>query len=29
MAYCVSYDTIVNARPKFAEVAKEMGVKKN
>ena len=29
MAYCVSYDTIVNSLPKFAEVAKEMGVKKN
>ena len=29
MAYCVSYDTIVNSLPKFADVAKEMGVKKN
>ena len=29
MAYCVSYDTIVNSLPKFAEVAKEMGVNKN
>ena len=26
IAYCVSYDTIVNSLPKFAEVAKELGV---
>lgn len=28
IAYCVSYDTIVNSMPKFAEIAKEMGLKK-
>ena len=26
MAYCVSYDTIINSLPHFAEVAKEMGL---
>ena len=26
IAYCVSYETIVNSLPHFAEVAKEMGV---
>lgn len=26
MAYCVSYDTIKNSLPKFAEVAKELGL---
>lgn len=29
IAYCVSYDTIVNALPKFAEVAKELHCKSN
>ena len=28
MAYCVSYETIVNALPKFREVAKEFGLTK-
>ena len=28
MAYCVSYDTIVNSLPKFAELASELGLKK-
>lgn len=26
MAYCVSYDTIINSLPHFAEVAKDMGI---
>ena len=26
MAYCVSYDTIINSLPHFAEVAKDMGL---
>ena len=26
IAYCVSYETIVNSLPHFAEVAKEMGL---
>ena len=26
IAYCVSYDTIMNALPKFALVAKELGI---
>lgn len=29
IAYCVSYETIVNSLPKFAEVAEELGLKKN
>jgi len=28
IAYCVSYDTIINSLPKFAEIAQELGVKK-
>ena len=27
IAYCVSYDTIINSLPKFAELAKEFGLK--
>jgi len=26
IAYCVSYETIVNSLPKFAELAKECGL---
>ena len=26
IAYCVSYETIVNSLPHFAEVAKDMGL---
>ncbi len=28
IAYCISYDTIVRSLPKFAEIAKEFGLKK-
>lgn len=28
IVYCVSYDTIINSLPKFAEIAKELGVSK-
>lgn len=28
MAYCISYDTIINSLPKFAEIANELGLKK-
>ena len=27
IAYCVAYDTIINALPKFVELAKELGIK--
>lgn len=29
IAYCVSYDTIINSLPKFKELAKELGIKNN
>lgn len=29
IAYCVSYDTIVNSLPRFAEIAQEMGLNSN
>lgn len=29
IAYCVSYDTIINSLPRFAEIAQEMGLNSN